>query len=348
MTLPRLKILAIESSCDETGLAILEVSGSKFKIRGNVLNSQIKIHQKTHGVVPEVAARRHIETINGLFEKLLKDSKVKIKDIDLIAVTHGPGLIGSLLVGTEFAKTVASTFNKPLLGINHLKAHLHANYFNLETGEVKDIRYPAIGLLISGGHTELILLKSMKDCQMIGDTLDDAVGESFDKVAKLLGLSYPGGPSVAKLALEGNPNAIELPMPLHNRPDYNFSYSGLKTAVRVLIQNGRIQSPAQRANLAAAFQQTAIEHLLEKTTRAIRDHRAKTLIVAGGVSANKYLRERLSSMITPDLDIQVPAFELCTDNAQMIAMSAYVEYLNNKKVLKSDWRKIKVDPSLNI
>lgn len=349
MTLPNMKILAIESSCDETGLAILEVKHSKFKILGNVLNSQIKIHQKTHGVVPEVAARRHVETINILFEKLLKESKTKIKDLDLIAVTHGPGLIGSLLVGTEFAKTLATTHNKPLFGINHLKAHLHANYFNLENNQIQDLRYPAIALLVSGGHTELILIKSMKDYKIIGQTLDDAVGESFDKVAKLLDLPYPGGPSIAKLALSGQPMSYELPMPLRNRPDYNFSYSGLKTAVRTLVHNGAVKSTEQKSNLAASFQQVAIEHLLNKTTKAIQDFNAKTLIVAGGVSANKYLRERLNSMIAPDLSIRVPAFELCTDNAQMIAMSAYIEYLNNpKKAISANWKKIAVDPSLDI
>lgn len=347
-------ILAIESSCDETGLALLEVkqSGKKnptFKVLANVLNSQIDIHQVTHGVVPEVAARRHVEMFPHLVNELIKKSKIKLQNIDLIAVTNGPGLIGSLLVGIEAAKVLAATLNKPLIGINHLKAHLHANFFNLKSNQIEDIKYPALALLISGGHTELIKLESMNKFSVIGDTLDDAVGESFDKVARLLKLPYPGGPSIAKLALTGNDQGFTLPMPLKTQAGFNFSYSGLKTAVRTLIVDNKTNTEQSRADLAASFQRTAVEHVLDKTTKAIRAHHAKTLIVAGGVSANQYLRKRLTELYAADVDVRIPEFFLCTDNALMIAMSAAIEYLKNpKKVLKSDWRKINVDPGMNI
>jgi len=347
-------ILAIESSCDETGLALLEIKTSKgknpsFKVLGNVLNSQIDIHMITHGVVPEVAARRHVEMFPHLVNELIKKSKIKLQDIDLIAVTNGPGLIGSLLVGIEAAKTLAATLNKPLIGINHLKAHLHANYFNLQTNKIEDIKYPALALLISGGHTELIKLDSMNKFTVIGDTLDDAIGESFDKVARLLKLPYPGGPSIAKLALTGNDLGFKLPLPLKTQAGFNFSYSGLKTSVRTLVVTNKVTTEQLKSDLAASFQRTAIEHVLDKTFKAVKSLRAQTLIVAGGVSANKYLRERLNSTFAPELTVKIPEFFLCTDNALMIAMSAAIEYLNNpKKVMKSDWRKIKVDPGLNI
>lgn len=347
-------ILAIESSCDETGLALLEVkqSGKKnptFKVLANVLNSQIDIHQVTHGVVPEVAARRHVEMFPHLINELIKKSKIKLQNIDLIAVTNGPGLIGSLLVGIEAAKVLAATLNKPLIGINHLKAHLHANFFNLKTNQIEDIKYPALALLISGGHTELIKMESMNKFTVIGDTLDDAIGESFDKVARLLKLPYPGGPSIAKLAITGNDQGFALPMPLKTHAGFNFSYSGLKTAVRTLVVTNKANTEQTQADLAASFQRTAIDHVLDKTFKAIRAHRAQTLIVAGGVSANKYLRERLGSIFASELEVKIPEFFLCTDNALMIAMSAAIEYLNNpKKVMKSDWRKIVVDPGMNV
>jgi len=348
-----MKILAIESSCDETGIAIIEVKGNKFKVLSNVLNSQIKIHQRTHGVVPEVAARRHVEVINPMLDKVLKEAKVKLKDIDLIGVTYGPGLIGSLIVGIEVAKAISQIAKKPLIGINHLRAHLMANYFNIDSGKVQELKYPAVALLVSGGHTELVLIKSAKNFKVIGDTLDDAVGETFDKVARLLGLPYPGGPSIAKEALLGNRRMFNLPIPLKNSHDFNFSYSGLKTAVRDLVSKQTTNSYLLSTipDICASFEYVAIEHLVLKTLKAIDKHKAKTLLVAGGVSANKYLREQLATRIPKSVELHIPPFHLCTDNALMIAMATYMEYKNNPSILKKNkeaWKKLKPEPTLDI
>lgn len=348
-----MKILAIESSCDETGIAIIEVKGGKFKVLSNVLNSQIKIHQRTHGVVPEVAARRHVEVINPMLDKALKEAKLKIKDIDLIGVTYGPGLVGSLIVGLEVAKAISQIAKKPLIGINHLRAHLMANYFDLDSGKIQEINYSAIALLVSGGHTELVLIKSSKKFKVIGDTLDDAVGETFDKVARLLGLPYPGGPAIAREALKGNRRMFDLPVPMKNVQNFNFSYSGLKTAVRDLVIKHRTSNIVHESipDICASFEYVAIEHLVQKTLKAINQHKAKTLIVAGGVSANKYLREQLAIRIPKNVELHIPPFHLCTDNALMIAMATYMEYKNNPKILtknKENWKKVKPEPGLDI
>ena len=275
-------ILGIESSCDETGIAIIKVQEKKFKVLSNLVNSQIKIHEKTLGVVPEIAARLHVEVINQLLDQALQEARIKMEDIDLIGVTHGPGLVGSLLVGIEVAKTLSWLLSKPLISINHLKAHLHTAYFNINSSKIIEPKYPALGLLVSGGHTELVLMKSRKNWQIIGQTLDDAVGESFDKVAKLIGLGYPGGPIVGKYAEEGDDKKYNLPIPMKHVKNFNFSYSGLKTAVRDLVKSGQVKTEQDKKDLCASFQRVAIEHLLQKTNKAMEKYKIKTLVVAGG------------------------------------------------------------------
>jgi len=342
-----MKFLSIESSCDETGIAILEVEGQEFKVFGNVLNSQIEIHKKTSGVVPEVAARRHVEVINELLSEALNGANLKMDDIDFIAVTYGPGLIGSLIVGVEMAKTLAYLYNKPIIPVNHLQAHIDTNYFNEEDNKIEELEYQALALLVSGGHTELILIESDGKEKVIGQTLDDAVGESFDKVARLLELPYPGGPEIAKLALFGDRNSFELPLPLKNTKDFNFSYSGLKTAVRDIVKSKDEWNEKDKANLCASFESMAIKHLLDKTVKAVEKYNIKTLLVAGGVSANKYLREELKKQIPNEVKIKIPNFHLCTDNALMVAMSGYMQYKKYSNALVG-WDEIQVDPSLNI
>ncbi len=341
-------ILAIESSCDETGVAILEVTQGSFRVRANALNSQIAIHQKTHGVVPEVAARRHVEVIHHLVREALSEAQITLDEITHIGVTHGPGLNGSLLIGIEAAKVLAYATRKPLIPINHLTAHIQANFFDRATNKVVDIAYPAIALLVSGGHTELVLIEGPTQFRLLGQTLDDAVGESFDKVAALLGLPYPGGPQVAKRALEGNAEAFAFPIAMKQSDTLNFSYSGLKTAVRQAVE-GKDRTEQLIADVCASFQKAAIGQLVMKVEKALKQYHAKTLCVAGGVSANMYLREQLQKHFGGAVTIKVPDFDLCTDNALMIAMATYLQIVHgDSKPSEHAWHLVTSDPALNI
>ena len=333
-------ILGIESSCDETAAALIKVKRGKFKILSNIVSSQIDIHKKFGGVVPEVAARNHVVNILPVINQALVRAKINPKKIDKIAVTIGPGLITSLIVGVETAKTLAYVWQKPIIGINHLKAHFYANWLNNQP-----IKFPAISLIVSGGHTELILLTTKNKFKKIGQTIDDAAGEAFDKVAQLLKIGYPGGPIISKLAKDGNPKAFNFPRPMMKTKDFNFSFSGLKTSVLYTIKKLpalKANSYRLKANICASFQQAVIDVLTQKTIKAALTYGAKTIILSGGVAANQLLRKSLKKRAENiNLNFLMPEVFLCTDNATMIAAAAYFE----KSI---PWQKIEADPNLSL
>ncbi len=312
-------ILGVESSCDETSISI--VKNGHIEI-ATTTSTQMNTHALYGGVVPEIASRMHTENITLVLEDILNKSKMKIEDIDAIAVTYAPGLLGSLLVGIEFAKTLSFVYNKPLIKVHHISGHIYAN--NL----VKKIEFPTLALVVSGGHTELVLMKKDYDFEVLGTTLDDAVGECFDKVARVLGLKYPGGPNVEKLALKGK-NTYNLPIPMNN-DELNFSFSGLKSAVINLVHNETQRgNEINQEDLACSFQTVAIDQLIRKTKLAIEKTKIKRLIVAGGVSANAYLRKELEKLcFNLNVDLSIPELKYCTDNATMIACAAYPLYLS--------------------
>lgn len=333
-----MRILGIETSCDETAAAVVEngpSTSSGLRILSNVVASSVELHQKTGGIIPEVAAREQLKCIMPVIEEALK----KTKKIDAIAVTVGPGLIGSLLVGVETAKTLAYIWKKPIVPINHLQAHLYANWLEGKTPE-----FPAIGLVVSGGHTDLVLMKDHGNLKWLGGTRDDAAGECFDKTARVLGLPYPGGPEIAKLAEKGNPRVFDLPRPMIGQKNFDFSFAGLKTAVLNTTKKLKNrETKKQKANLAAGIQQAIVDVLVEKTIRAAKQYKVKSVLLAGGVAANKVLREQMRiklSIVNCQLYIPPPAF--CTDNATYIASCAF---FNFKPV---PWQKIEANPSLSI
>lgn len=309
-------ILAVETSCDETSVAILK---DGKQVLSHIVLSQIHIHQAFGGVVPEIASRSHVEHVTRVFDQALLEANIKENEIDLVAVTHGPGLIGSLLVGINAATAFAYAHGLPIIGVNHLLGHIHAA--NIE----HEIKYPAIALLVSGGHTELLYLKGPLDITLLGTTLDDAVGEAYDKVARTLGLSYPGGPIIDKLASAGK-DTYKLPRPFLDRSAYNFSFSGLKSAVINLVHNANQRGEEIRTNdLCASFQESVLDVLVEKTKQAANQYKVQQIILAGGVAANKRLRHRMTSEIA-DKEILIPNFKYCTDNAAMIAAAAYQQF----------------------
>lgn len=310
-------ILGIESSCDETSASI--VKNGRVDI-STVISSQIDVHKNYGGVVPEIASRHHVKNITIVIEECLTKANMTMDDIDAIAITYGPGLIGSLLVGLEAAKTLAFVYNKPLIPIHHIAGHIYAN--SLE----KEMSFPLIALVVSGGHTELILMEDHYKFEKLGGTLDDAIGECYDKVARVINLEYPGGPKVDKLAHIGKPN-YKLPVPLQDN-SYNFSFSGLKSAVINLnhkfVQNGE---EINKEDLAASFQHVAIESIISKTKKALVDNNIKNLIVAGGVAANQGLREEVEKLQKElNLNVTIPSMKYCTDNATMIAAAGYYAY----------------------
>lgn len=311
-------ILGIESSCDETSISI--VKNGYEEIATTVL-TQMDTHALYGGVVPEIASRMHTENITMVLEDVLKKANMRVDQVDAIAVTYAPGLLGSLLVGVEFAKTLSLVYNKPLIATHHIAGHIYAN--NL----VKKMEFPLLALVVSGGHTELVLMEDDYKFKVLGTTLDDAIGECFDKVARVLGLPYPGGPNVEKYAKQGKPT-YDLPIPMNN-DELNFSFSGLKSAVINLSHNEEQRgNEIRKYDLAASFQYVAIDQLVRKTTQAIKENNIKRLIVAGGVSANGYLREELKKMCDElNVDLSIPDLKYCTDNATMIACAAYPQYL---------------------
>ncbi|MFC1598639.1 tRNA (adenosine(37)-N6)-threonylcarbamoyltransferase complex transferase subunit TsaD [Patescibacteria group bacterium] len=356
-----MKILAIESSCDETAVAVLEISasggkGQTYKVLANFVSSQIHIHKKYGGVVPEVAARKHLENILPLIDK----ANIKPKEIDIIGVVNGPGLITSLIVGLETAKTLAYVWQKPLVPVNHVKAHILANWLQSGTNKLAKIKFPALCLVVSGGHTSLVLLKDKLKFKVIGQTRDDAVGEAFDKVAKLLDLGYPGGPIICERALNADSTAFNLPRPMINDASFDFSFSGLKTAVRYELEKIKFSAKGGSAyggkdkktisNMAASFQQASIDVLISKTIKAAKKLNVKSVLLGGGVSANKELRAQLATAVTEldKVDFYQPDLELTTDNALMVAITAYFEYQDKPYKYKNTWKRIKVDPNLEI
>jgi N6-L-threonylcarbamoyladenine synthase len=342
-----MKILAIETSCDETAAAILEEKDGKIIVLSNIINSQIKIHQETQGVVPEVAARAHIENIIPVVEEALNGAKVDKDEIDSIAVTVGPGLVGSLLVGVNTAKTLACIWNKPIYGVNHLIAHVAANFIEHK------IQFPLITMTASGGHTMLLLMNSENDIKLLGETLDDAAGEAFDKVARLLNLGYPGGPEISKAAKSfsnSNKSEIIFPRPLANSKDYNFSFSGLKTAVLYQIKGKypdlKIDNEEYKNEIAYQFEEAVTDVLVCKALKAADEFGAKTVALSGGVAANMRLREKLdqeAAKINSEIQVIYPSLKYCTDNAAMIGAAVIVQKEN---ILPTPWEKIKADPNL--
>jgi len=330
-------ILGIESSCDETAAAVLKVTRGKFLILSNIVSSQIAIHRPYGGVVPELAARNHIKNILPVIDQALTEARMKPLAIDRIAATVGPGLITALLLGAQTAKVLASQWHKPIVGVNHLRGHLYSSWL-----ENKIIKYPAIGLIVSGGHTELILIKNNKNFKKIGQTLDDAAGEAFDKVAQLLNLGYPGGPIISRLAESGNTQAFKFPRPMLDEPNFNFSFAGLKTAVLYTVKKLKTINPKLKADLCASFQQAAVEVLVKKTIKAAKYHKAKTIMLTGGVAANLWLRNQLTQAARQaKVDCIIPPIKFCTDNAAMIAAAGYFDKV-------TPWQKLKVDPNLEI
>lgn len=305
-------ILAIETSCDETSVALI----SGREILSNVVSSQIDIHAPYGGVIPEVASRLHVEKITWVIEEALQQAHLTLKEVSGIAVTRGPGLIGSLHVGLQAAKTLAFIHQIPLIPVHHIAAHIYAN------NHVREMKYPALALVVSGGHTQLVYMKEELHFKIIGDTQDDAIGEAYDKVARIMGLPYPGGPQIDRLAKTGLPT-YKLPSPKVDHP-FNFSFSGLKTAVLNLVQQAeRTHQPLQPAHLAASFQTVAIQQLIDKTLLALSDYSVVQVVLAGGVSANSYLRQEMARQIqlhAPQVDFIIPPMFLCTDNAAMIGL----------------------------
>lgn len=303
-------VLGIESSCDETSVAIVK---NGREVISNVINSQIKIHETYGGVVPEIASRCHIEVINQVTKEALKQANMTFDDIDVIACTYGPGLVGALLVGVSYAKALSFALNKPLVGVNHIEGHIAANYITH-----KELKPPFLCLIISGGHTHLVNIKDYTEFEILGKTRDDAIGEAFDKVARVVGLGYPGGPKVDKLAKAGTAN-IELPRTYFDNLD--FSFSGIKTAVLNLNhKNPNIN----KADLCASFEQAVTEVLVTNAKKAMKNLNVRKIALAGGVSANSYIRESFKNI--KDIEVYYPEINLCTDNAAMIASAAYYNY----------------------
>lgn len=375
-------ILGIETSCDETAAAILEAEESekppRFNVLSNIVSSQVELHARFGGVVPNLAAREHTKNIIPVLKQTFQEAEINAKDIDLISVTRGPGLIPALLIGTSAAKTLAYAWKKPIIGINHIEGHIYANWI-----KNPDIEFPVLALIVSGGHTELVLMRDFGKYESIGGTRDDAAGEAFDKAARLLGLGYPGGPAVSKASEEGTPGIYSLPRPMITSTDFDFSFSGIKTAVRELTllvakNNGIAASFSENNaprhfqkiprnsinNIAAEFQQAIIDVLVYKTYKATAHFNPKTVILAGGVAANKELRRQLDDAITeqkfsnyliskfpkisnksaPSAKFLIPDFKYCTDNAAMIAAAGY---FNRSKATITPWE-VETDANLVI
>ncbi|HHX93645.1 MAG TPA: tRNA (adenosine(37)-N6)-threonylcarbamoyltransferase complex transferase subunit TsaD [Tenericutes bacterium] len=313
-----MNIMAIETSCDETSVAIVR---DGYEVLSNVVLSQIDIHKKYGGVVPEIASRHHVNNITIVIDEALKKANLKKDDIDAVAVTYGPGLKSALLVGVEAAKAISYVLEIPLIPVHHLAGHIYANRL------VETLKFPLIALVVSGGHTELVLMKEDYSFKIVGETFDDAVGECYDKVARVLNVGYPGGPVIDKLAQSGVPT-YELPLPL-NDDSLNYSFSGLKSAVINLAHNLEQRKEAIISeNLAASFQKVVVEVLVDKTIRAAKKYNAKQILLAGGVAANKSLRETLilEAEKLDQVEVLIPPISYCTDNAAMIGAAAYFAY----------------------
>ena len=333
-----MKILGIESSCDETAAAVVEDGRI---VHSNVIASQIEIHKRFGGVVPEIASRNHTLAIKSTVDEALCRAGVTLSDIDAIAVTYGSGLVGALLVGVSYAKALSYAAKKPLIAVNHIRGHVAANYVAHE-----ELKPPYICLVVSGGHTAILLVKSWTEVEILGNTVDDACGEAFDKVAKILGLPYPGGPQIEKLAREGAPN-IKLPRPLKKEKNLNFSFSGLKTAVINYAHTERMKGrQVNPADVACSFQEAAISFLSDNLVSAVKKTGIRTVAVAGGVGANGALRDRLTKVMEGEgVKLYLPPKSLCTDNAVMIASAGYFDIISGKDYAGLE---LNADPSLDL
>ena len=310
--------LGIESSCDETSVSVVK---NGREILSNIIDTQIPIHEKYGGVVPEIASRNHIEAITRVTKKALEEANVKFEDIDAITPTYGPGLVGALLVGLSYAKALSFATNKPLVGVNHIQGHIAANYITYS-----ELKPPFLCVMTSGGNTQLVHVKDYTKFEVLGKTRDDAIGEAFDKVARVVGLGYPGGPKVDRLAKEGNSDSIELPKTHFDNLD--FSFSGIKTAV---INLHHKNPDVNKANLCASFEKTVTEILLENAEKALKQTGLKTIALAGGVSANSYIRNEFLKLEKQGIKVYMPDLKLCTDNAAMIASAGYYNFIEGKR-----------------
>lgn len=360
-----MNILSIETSCDETAIAIINTKNNKTEILANIVSSQVELHAEWGGVVPNLAAREHTKNILPVLKEALETAKLTKDNIDLISVTQGPGLIPALLVGVTTAKSLAYAWQKPLLGIHHIEGHIYANW-----AENDDVQFPVLALVVSGGHTQLILMKDHLQYKIVGETQDDAVGEAYDKVARMLGLGYPGGPIIDKKAgeFEENPSSefddVELPRPMINSKDYNFSFSGLKTAALYAVKKFREKNNLSNEDnlpktfinkIANEFQSAATEVLIKKAIKAAREFKVKSVVLAGGVSANKALRSRLEKAVNenlPNVDFTVPPFTYCLDNATMIALATAYRWEkmseNERERCLDNYKKVQANSSLKL
>ena len=310
--------LGIESSCDETSVSVVK---NGREILSNIIDTQIPIHEKYGGVVPEIASRNHIEAISRVTKLALKEANVTFENIDAVTPTYGPGLVGALLVGLSYGKALSFAINKPLVGVNHIQGHIAANYITH-----KELKPPFLCVMMSGGNTQLVYVKNYIEFEVLGKTRDDAIGEAFDKVARVVGLGYPGGPKVDKLAKEGNSEAITLPKTHFENLD--FSFSGIKTAV---INLHHKMPNINKADLCASFEKTVTEILMENTKKALKQINVKTIALAGGVSANSYIRNEFLKLEEKGIEVYMPDLKLCTDNAAMIASAGYYNFINGKR-----------------
>ena len=314
-------ILSIESSCDETSAAVVK---DGREVLSNIIASQIETHKKYGGVVPEVASRMHIEVINGVVIEALEEANVKLEDIDAIGVTYGPGLVGALLVGLQYAKGLSYSLKKPLVGVNHIEGHICANYI-----EHKDLKPPFVSLVVSGGHTFIVHVKDYGEYEVIGQTRDDAAGEAYDKVARALGLGYPGGPKIDKLAKEGNEKAIEFPKANFHDDTLDFSFSGVKSAVLNYLNKCKMQNiEINKADVAASFQKAVVDVLKQNVLKTCKQKNIDKIAIAGGVASNSALRETLIKAASKEgIKVLFPSQILCTDNAAMIGSAAYFNFV---------------------
>ena len=331
-------ILAIESSCDETAAAVVK---NGREVLSNVISSQIALHTLFGGVVPEIASRKHIENIDGVISKAMEDAAVTFDDIDAIGVTYGPGLVGALLVGLAEAKALAYTLKKPLVGVHHIEGHMCANYI-----QDKEFKPPYVALVVSGGHSHLLYVKDYGEYEILGRTRDDAAGEAYDKVARAIGMGYPGGPKIDKAAKEGNPHAVEFPRVFLEDDSYDFSFSGLKSAVLNYINKQNMMGIEINQNdVAASFQKAVIEVLVEKTIKAAKEKGVTSVAMAGGVASNSALRALMSEKCNENgFHFNIPDPILCTDNAAMIGSAAYYEYIKGRR----DTLDLNANPNLKL
>lgn len=318
-------ILAIESSCDETAAAVVK---NGREILSNVISSQIDLHKIYGGVVPEIASRKHIEKINQVVEEALETANISLDETDAIGVTYGPGLVGALLVGVSEAKAISYAKGIPLVGVHHIEGHIAANYI-----EHKDLEPPFLCLIVSGGHTHLVIVKDYGEFEILGRTRDDAAGEAFDKVARAIGLGYPGGPKIDKLSFEGNEDAISFPRAKVNDAPYDFSFSGVKSAVLNYINKAKMMGEEiVKADLAASFQRAVVNVLVDNTLRAAKDYNISKIAMAGGVASNEHLRQAMKDACQKQgRKLYYPSPVFCTDNAAMIGTAAYYEYLRGRR-----------------